>query len=93
MQFPIFRETLLSLLVGCDYHVYHNVICLTLIQNSYKKYVAMRLKVIYDSQATNRKQGGLPVTAPPPAALLLVAWESYITPQLARIHKKTNTKR
>jgi hypothetical protein len=30
------------------------------------KCVAMRLGVIYDSQATIRKQGGLPVRAPPP---------------------------
>ncbi len=30
----------------------------------------MQLEVIYDSQATNRKQGRLP----PPSALLLVAW-------------------
>jgi hypothetical protein len=40
----------------------------------------MRLEVIYDSHATNRKQGGLPVESPPPAAFLLVAWESYMTP-------------
>jgi hypothetical protein len=38
-----------------------------------KKYVAVRLGVLYDSHATNQKQGGLPVRAPlPPAALLLV---------------------
>jgi hypothetical protein len=41
----------------------------------------MRLGVIYDSQATNMKQGGLPVRAPPsPAALLLSTWEPYMTP-------------
>jgi hypothetical protein len=41
----------------------------------------MQLGVIYDSQVTNRKQGGLPVRAAlPPFALLLVAWESYMTP-------------
>jgi hypothetical protein len=49
----------------------------------------MRLGVIYDSQATNRKQGGLPVRAPlPPATLQLVHWESHMTPQLARKLKK-----
>jgi hypothetical protein len=31
-----------------------------------KKCVAVGLGVIYDSQATNRKQGGLPVRAPLP---------------------------
>jgi hypothetical protein len=47
-----------------------------------KKLVAMRLEVIYDSQATNRKLGRLLVGAPPlpPASLLLVVWESYMTP-------------
>ncbi len=34
-----------------------------------KKCVAMGLGVIYESQATNRKKGGLPVRAPlPPPA-------------------------
>jgi hypothetical protein len=39
----------------------------------------MWLGVIYDSQATNRKQGGLSVrTHPrPPDSLLLVTWELY----------------
>jgi hypothetical protein len=46
-----------------------------------KKCVAVRLGVIYDSQVTNNKQGGLPARTPkPPVALLLVAWESYMTP-------------
>jgi hypothetical protein len=31
-----------------------------------KKCIAMRLGVIYDSQVTNRKQGGIPVRAQPP---------------------------
>jgi hypothetical protein len=45
-----------------------------------KKCVAVRLGVIYDSQSTNTKQGGLPVKGPlPHAALQLVAWESYMT--------------
>jgi hypothetical protein len=39
----------------------------------------MRLGVIYDSQATNKKQGVLPVSPLPLAALLLFAWESYMT--------------
>ncbi len=45
-----------------------------------KKSMAVWLGAIYDSQATNRKQRELPVRAPPPAALLLVTWESYMTP-------------
>jgi hypothetical protein len=46
-----------------------------------KKCVAMQLAVIYDSQVSYRKQGGLPVRATlPPFALLLVAWKSYMTP-------------
>jgi hypothetical protein len=36
---------------------------LTLIQMAMKKWVAMRLGVTYDSQAINRKQGGIPVRA------------------------------
>jgi hypothetical protein len=35
-------------------------------QDGYKKCVAMWLGVIYDSQATNRRQGGLPARAPLP---------------------------
>jgi hypothetical protein len=34
--------------------------------DDHKKCIAIRLGVIYDSRATNRKQGGLPVRAPPP---------------------------
>ncbi len=46
-----------------------------------KKCVAVRLEIIYDSQSTNTKQGGLPVRAPlTRAALQLVAWESYMIP-------------
>ncbi len=48
--------------------------------DGYKRCVAVRLGVIYDSQTTNRKLGGLPARTPTPcSALLLVAWESYIT--------------
>jgi hypothetical protein len=43
-----------------------------------KKCLTVRLRVIYDSQATNRKQGGL--LPPPPTELLLVVWGSYMTP-------------
>jgi hypothetical protein len=39
---------------------------LTLIRMAIKKYIVVELGVIYDSQATNRKQGGLPVRAPRP---------------------------
>jgi hypothetical protein len=52
--------------------------------DGYKKKVricAAGSHTVYDSQATNRKQGGLPMRAPlPPSALLLVAWLSYMTP-------------
>jgi hypothetical protein len=50
------------------------MIYLTLIRVAIKKYIAVWLGVMYDSQATNRKQGGLPVRAPSPTALLLVTW-------------------
>jgi hypothetical protein len=43
-----------------------------------KKCVAVRLVVIYDSQA-NWKQGGLPEPPSHPAALLLDAWETCMT--------------
>jgi hypothetical protein len=46
-----------------------------------KKCVALQLGITYDSQTTNRKQGGLPArTHTTSGALLLVAWESYMTP-------------
>jgi hypothetical protein len=35
---------------------------------TYKKFIAVRLGVIYDFQATNRKKGGHPLRASPPAA-------------------------
>jgi hypothetical protein len=38
----------------------------------------VQLGVIYDSQPTNRKLGGLPARTS--GALLLVAWEIYMTP-------------
>jgi hypothetical protein len=45
-----------------------------------KKSLAMQLGSIYDSQASNRKQGALPVRAPlPPIALLSVAQASWNT--------------
>jgi hypothetical protein len=53
---------------------------LTLIKMAIKKCVAMRLGVINESRTTNRKQRGLPVKALSPTALLLVAWESHMTP-------------
>jgi hypothetical protein len=57
------------------------------------KCVAVRLGVIYDSQSTNTKQGGLPVKGPlPHAALQLVAWESYMTLSQAQ-YTKTPQKR
>jgi hypothetical protein len=49
--------------------------------DGYKKCAAVQLGVIYDSQPNNRKLGGLPArTLTPSSALLLVFWESYITP-------------
>jgi hypothetical protein len=54
-----------------------------------KKCIAVRLGIIYDFQATNRKQGGLPVRAPiPPTALLVVTWELYVTPSRPEYTKK-----
>jgi hypothetical protein len=37
--------------------------------DGYKKCIAMQLGLIYDSQVTNRKKGGLPVRAPLPRHL------------------------
>jgi hypothetical protein len=49
--------------------------------DGYKKCIAMRLEVIYDFQATNRKlEGLLPRTTTHSGTLLLVAWQSYMTP-------------
>jgi hypothetical protein len=53
-----------------------------------KKCVAVQLGVIYDSQATNRKQGGLPVRAPSPTALLLAARESNMLKYTKNNHKQ-----
>jgi hypothetical protein len=55
----------------------------------------MRLVVIYDVQATNKKQGGLPVRDPPPspASLLLVAKESYMTPSRQKYILKYHLKK
>jgi hypothetical protein len=50
---------------------------------SKKKCTAVRLEVIYDSQATNRKQGGLSVRAPlpchTPVGHLGVIYDSQLT--------------
>jgi hypothetical protein len=63
-------------------------------RDGYKKHTTVQLGVMYDSQATNRKQGGLPVRAILPAALLLVTWESYVyDSQLAKTYKNTTTNR
>jgi hypothetical protein len=56
-----------------------------------KKCIAARLGVIYDSQVTHRKQGGLSLRGPHP--LLLVAWESYVTLSQLKIHKNTTANR
>ncbi len=53
---------------------------LTLFQMAIKKGVAVRLGVIYDSQVTKKEAGRIPCESPSPAALLLVVWESDMTP-------------
>jgi hypothetical protein len=58
----------------------------------------MRLGVIYDSQATNRKQGRFPVRARLPRlprlhGLLLIAWESYMTPSYPEYTKTASQTR
>jgi hypothetical protein len=59
-----------------------------LIRMAIKKCVAVRLGVVFDSRVTNRKQGGLPMRAPPPATFLLVALGSYMTPSWPEDTKK-----
>jgi hypothetical protein len=58
-----------------------------------KKYIAMRLRVINDSQG-DQQEKGLPVKVHlPPVALLLVAWESYMTrtqPEHSKTPPQTN---
>jgi hypothetical protein len=67
---------------------------LTLVRMTIKTCVAVWLGVMYDSQALNRKQGGLPVTASLPPQL-----HSYWSPQViydsqpARMHTNTAPKR
>ncbi len=49
--------------------------------DGYKKVRCLALGITYDSQTTNRKQGGLPSrTHTTSGALILVAWKSYMTP-------------
>jgi hypothetical protein len=60
-----------------------------------RKCVAVWLGVIYDFQATNRKQEGLSVRLPHFSAFLLVAWESdkpHIWPEYTKTlrHKQVN---
>jgi hypothetical protein len=52
----------------------------------------MRLGVIYDSQATNRKQGGLPVSPPPPCRTPIVRLGVIYDSQPTGIHKNTTKK-
>ncbi len=54
-----------------------------------KKCVAIRLGVIYDSQATNRKQGGLPVRAPSPCCTPIGRLGVIYDSHRAGIHKNT----
>jgi hypothetical protein len=54
-----------------------------------KKCVAVRLGVIYDAQATNRKQGGLPVSPPPPCRTSIGRKGVIYDSQPAGMHKKT----
>jgi hypothetical protein len=54
----------------------------------------MRLGVLYDSQATNRKQGGLPVRAPPPPCRTPIGHlEVIYDSQPSRKHKNTTKNR
>jgi hypothetical protein len=70
----------------------HRAVSLTLVQMAIKWCIAAWLGVIYNSQATNRKLGGLPARTPiPPRALLLVVLESYMIPSWPEEHKHTTT--
>ncbi len=65
---------------------------LTLIRMAIQKCIAMWLGVIYDFQATNRKQGRLCENPHPLWQLPLVGWESYMTsswPALTKIPPET----
>jgi hypothetical protein len=57
------------------------------------KCVAVRLEVIYDSQATNRKQIGLPFKAPLPCCTPIGRLGVTYDSQPAEIHKNTTTDR
>jgi hypothetical protein len=53
----------------------------------------MRLGVIYDSQATNWRQRGLPVRAPTPRCTPIDCLGVLYDSQLAGIHKNTTKNR
>ncbi len=79
-QFQIPAPIGLNLTNFCLGHIWYSGSSqLILIQMAIIKWVAVQLEVAYDSQATNRKLGGLlwePTS--PPSTLLLVTWKSYI---------------
>jgi hypothetical protein len=51
----------------------------------------MRMGVTYDSKATNRKQGGLPVRAPLPHRIPIGRLGVIYNSQPSEIHKNTTT--
>ncbi len=63
-----------------------------LIRMAIKKCVAVRKGVIYDSQATNRKQGGLPVRASLPLPYSYWSSESHIRLPAGRNTQKDHHK-
>jgi hypothetical protein len=58
-----------------------------------KKYIAMWLGVTFDYQATDWKQGGLPVKAPLPCCTPIGCLGVIYNSQLAGMHKTTNINR
>ncbi len=64
---------------------------LTLIRMVRKKYVAVQLGVIYDSQVTNMKQVGLQLRDPLPCCTPIGRLGIVSNSQLAEIHKNTAT--
>jgi hypothetical protein len=54
-----------------------------------QKCVVVQLGVIHDSQATNRKQGGLPFRAPLPPPTPIHQLGVIYDPQPEEIHKNT----
>jgi hypothetical protein len=78
----------------CLATIYKKSVNLTLIQMAITKCDVVRLWVINDSQATNRKQGGLPVRSCPPSYHTPIGrLEIIYDPQPTGTHKNTTTNR